>query len=213
MNIKKSVLVTIVSILTVLLSAVGVVHAAPKPMDQLRETIDAIVTILKNEDLKKPQNQKERRTEISSIISQRFDFEEMAKRSLALNWRDRSPQEQSEFVGIFSTLLQQSYIGKIEGYTDETIEYEKNEIRGDVASVYTTIKSSKVDIPIMYRMRLEGDKWWVYDVIIEGVSLINTYRNQFNQIIQKESYTALLDRLKTKLNEIENQEKIAEDSN
>lgn len=210
MKVKKSVIVAIAAVLAITCCAVDLSYADSQPTDQLKDTIDKIVTLLKNEELKKPKNKKERRTEIAAIISQRFDFEEMAKRSLAVHWNDRSPQEQKEFVAIFSTLLQQSYIGKIEAYTNETIVYDKNDVRGNTVSVYTTIKSPNVDIPIVYRMQPEGDKWWVYDVVIEGVSLVNTYRNQFNQIIRKESYTALLDRLKKKLKEIEAEDKVSD---
>ena len=109
-----------------------------------------------------------------------------------------------EFVRIFSDLLIDSYIGKIEAYTDEKVMYDKEEIKGKgkYGVVDTKIISKDVDIPIEYKVILKGDKWWVYDVIVEGVSFISTYRSQYDKVIVGDSYAKLLEKMKKKLDEI-----------
>ena len=173
------------------------------PVKQLQGSIDAIIKLLRDPGLKKPDKKEQLRSEISDIIRERFDFKEMAKRSLGLHWRKRNAEERKHFVQVFSELVQESYIGKIENYTDQTVSYGEVDIRDKYAAVHTVIQSSqKADLPIIYKMKLDGDKWRVYDVDIEGVSLVNTYRDQFNNIISQNSYEDLVDRMKSKLEKI-----------
>lgn len=176
---------------------------ALSPTQQLQTTVDAIIDVLKDENLKKHENKQKRRDKITALVSERFDFTEMSKRSLALHWRDRTPEEKKEFSSLFARLLQATYIGRIEAYSNEKVVYEKEEVKEGYASVYTKIKSAKADIPIIYKLILEGDRWMVYDVDIEGVSLVNTYRSQFSQILAKESFRDLINRLSKKTGEVE----------
>jgi phospholipid transport system substrate-binding protein len=137
------------------------------------------------------------------VISERFDFEEMSKRSLATHWAEHTPQEKKEFVEVFTNLLERSYMDRIEAYTDEQVEYNNEKIDEGFAVVRTTITAKdKEPIPIDYKLIKEGDAWKVYDVVIEGVSLVNNYRNQFNKIISANSYQELLKKMKTKEAEI-----------
>ncbi len=178
-----------------------------EPLEQLRESIEAIVKLLRDPDLKPPEKREQLKQEISEIISVRFDFAEMAKRSLGLHWRKRSAAEKKSFVKIFSELVQESYIGKIEDYTDQTVIYGDEDIRDNYAAVHTVIKSSqKADLPIIYKLKLDGGAWRVYDVDIEGVSLVSTYRDQFNKIISEDSYEDLVVRMKNKLDKIRSQD-------
>lgn len=168
----------------------------------MQQTIDKVIEILKNEDLKKPDKEADRRAELRRVISKRFDFEEMAKRSLALHWKKRTPEERQEFIPLFSDLLERAYINKIESYADEQILYTDEEIEGKYAVVKTKITTKRdVDIPIEYRLLNKNSQWAVYDVVIEGVSLVNNYRTQFNRIIRKDSYEALVKRMKNKQEE------------
>jgi len=172
---------------------------AGEPTVQVKQTVDMVLDILRNKELKKTDKTEERRIQIRKVVSGRFDFSEMAKRSLALHWKKRSPEEQKEFVALFTDLIENTYIKKIERYENEKILYLDEKIEGDYAAVKTNIiTANNTEIPIEYRLLKEGDQWKAYDVLIEGVSLVNNYRNQFNDIIRSSSYEALVKKLKNK---------------
>ncbi len=180
---------------------------AGEPTNLMKQTVDSIIDVLKNQELKKPDKADERRAEIRKLVGERFDFEEMAKRSLALHWRKRTPEEKKEFVKLFSYLLERSYINKIESYTDEKILYTAENIEGEYAVVKTKIITGRnVEVPIDYKLLKKNGNWEVYDVVIEGVSLVNNYRIQFNSIIRKDSYEELVMRMKNKQEEEKFQE-------
>lgn len=172
------------------------------PTDQMKQTIDKVLDILNNKELKKPGKVKERRTALRKAVGEKFDFEEMAKRSLALFWKQRTPEEKKEFVSLYSDLLERSYIKKIENYSDEKIIYTDEKIDDGYAIVKTKIITKRnVEIPIEYKLLKKNNKWDVYDVVIEGVSLVNNYRNQFSKIIRTSSYEELVKRMKNKQDE------------
>lgn len=204
---KKTFLCTLVITYTLGLLAISI--AANTPTGQIRLTIDAVIDTLKEKDTTDPVKKQETRKRIKSLIRSRFDFVEMSKRSLARHWKKRTLEEKKEFVDIFSELLESSYIGKIEEYTNEKVTYDNEVIKGKgkYGVVKTTIVSEKVDIPIDYKVLLKKDEWWVYDVVVEGVSFISTYRSQYNKIIVKESYEKLLEHMRKKLDEIDALEK------
>ena len=170
------------------------------PTDDVKGTIDRVLKIVQDPNLKPQAKTKERRAEIRRTVGERFNFSEMARRSLATHWRDRTPQEQQEFVNLFTDLLEKSYVDKIENFSEEKILYLGEQIEGDSATVKTKVVTKKsVEIPIDYRLLQRAGKWEVYDVIIEGVSLINNYRVQFNKIIRSKSYPDLVRIMKVKL--------------
>ena len=160
---------------------------------------------MKDKSLAAPEKRKMRREKIKALISERFDFREMAKRSLARHWRKRTPEERKEFVRIFSELLKASYIDKIEAYTNEKVTYDSEKIKkkGKYAIVHTTVVTKDVNIPIDYKLIYRNNKWLVYDVVIEGVSFISTYRSQYNKVIVGESYAKLVEKMKRKLENTE----------
>jgi phospholipid transport system substrate-binding protein len=169
---------------------------AGEPLEIIRSSTEQVMQILKDPALKdKPQLRDERLWE---VVSARFDFEEMARRSLALHWRQRTPEERAEFVDLFSHLLFKAYVGKLEGYTDEKVEYLREEIRDSWAEVSTKLTGKSLDIRIDYRMIKKPAGWMIYDVEIEGVSLVNNYRSQFNRIVVSEGYAELVKRMRTK---------------
>lgn len=173
---------------------------AGEPTDQVKETVDAVMKILNDKELGKPEKEKERRANIRQAVIKRFDFEEMAKRSLAAHWKDRTPAEQKEFVALYSDLLENTYIKKIERYENQKVVYSDEKLDGDYAVVKTKIIDKKgLGIPVEYRILRKKDKWEVYDIIIEGVSLVNNYRTQFTQIIRSSSYNDLVKRLRDKV--------------
>jgi len=170
---------------------------AGAPTDQLRAQIDRAVKVLDDPELRKEGRQRERRVAVREIANEIFDFSETAKRSLARHWTPRTQAERDEFVGLFTDLLERSYISKIELYGGEKVQYVGESIEGDGAVVRTTLITKQgTEIPVDYRMQQRGDRWLVYDVSVEGVSLINNYRTQFDKIIQTSSYAELVRKMK-----------------
>ncbi|MBI3628480.1 MAG: ABC transporter substrate-binding protein [Candidatus Rokubacteria bacterium] len=144
----------------------------------------------------------ERRSRVRSIANDTFDWSETAKRSLARHWQSLNDGQREEFVKLFGDLLERSYISKIELYGGERIVYVGESIDGDLALVRTKILTKQgTDVPIEYRMIRRGDRWMVYDVVIESVSMVANYRTQFNRIIQASSYQELVKKMKTKQDE------------
>jgi phospholipid transport system substrate-binding protein len=192
-----------VSIAVLVLAAGSAVHAGP-PTDQLKVAIDRILAIVQDPALRQPGKADERRQKIRAIANEVFDWQETGKRALARHWEGRSPQEREEFSKLFADLLERSYVGKIEGYSGEKILYEKEIVDGDRAEVRTKlVTKAGTQIPIDYQMQKAGDRWRVYDVKIENVSLVLNYRSQFNRIIQQSGYPELVNRLKTKQAELQ----------
>ncbi len=175
--------------------------ASQGPLDQARATVDAVMAILQESDLEK----QVRRERLSAAILARFDFAEMSQRILALNWRSANGQQRERFVALFSDLLERNYIGHIEAYTDEKIDFVKERVQGNRAAVDTVIVTKSVEIPISYRMVHKGADWKVYDVVIESVSFVNNYRSSYGEIVKKEGFDGLLARMSEKLTELEQQ--------
>ena len=173
--------------------------AAGEPLDKVHQTVDEVLTIANNKALQ-PQ---ERNTQIRQAVLQRFGFEEMAQRSMAQHWRTLTPQQQQEFVELFTALLERSYINRIGNYKagPQGVRYSKEDIIGDQAVVHTEIMSERDPQPAMvdYRLLHKDGDWKVYDIVIEGVSLVNNFRTQFNTIILKDSYAGLVKQMRTKL--------------
>jgi len=191
-----------------LIAAVALVASraadAGPPTDQLKSTIDRILSILQDPALRAPGKVEERRLKIREVADDVFDWTEIGKRALARHWEARSPQEREEFSKLFADLLERSYVGKIEGYSGEKIVYDKETIDGERAEVRTKlVTKTGTQIPIDYQMQKVGDRWRVYDVKIENVSLVGNYRSQFNRIIQQSGYADLIQRLKSKKEELQ----------
>jgi phospholipid transport system substrate-binding protein len=176
---------------------------AGAPTDQLRGRIDRVLGVLEDPALKPEARAADRRAAIRSIANEIFDFRELSQRALARHWQARTPAERDEFVQLFADLLERSYIGKIETYSGgERIQYTGETIDSDQATVRTKIVTKQgTEIPVDYRMHRASDHWLVYDVAIEGVSLVANYRAQFNKIIQTSSFKVLVDKLAAKKEE------------
>jgi phospholipid transport system substrate-binding protein len=170
------------------------------PTDQVRSTVDQVLAILNNPKLASQAAKEERRNRLHQVIYPRFDFAEMARRSLGPTWRRISPQEQQEFLRLFTQLLEESYISNIEGYSGEKVLYGREIQEQDFAEVNTKIINKQgEEIALNYKLhRVDGD-WKVYDVVIENVSLVNNYRSQFSRLLAKLSFTEVLDRIREKL--------------
>ena len=173
------------------------------PTDSLKGAIDRVVKTLEDPTYKGEGKGLERRRAVRKIADDIFDFNEISRRALARHWQTLSEKQREEFVGLFADLLERSYISKIELYGGEKIQYTNERVDGDTATVTTRIITKNgTDVPVDYRMHKKGDRWLVYDVNIEGVSLVSNYRTQFNKIIQTASYNDLVQKLKTKQDEL-----------
>jgi phospholipid transport system substrate-binding protein len=169
------------------------------PTDQIKSTVEKALVVLNDPRLKPPAKLKERRDQLRQILFARFDFTEMAKRALGSNWRRRTPQEQEEFVRLFTDVLERTYAEIIESYTDEKIVYVNERIDGSYADVGSKILTSKgEEYSINYKAHLISNEWKVYDVVAENISLVNNYRSQFNRVIANASYEELVRRLRDK---------------
>jgi phospholipid transport system substrate-binding protein len=175
---------------------------AGAPTDQLRGRIDRVLKLLEGE-LKQEGRSEERRVAIRKIADETFDFREISQRSLARHWQSRTPAERDEFVPLFTDVLERSYIGLIEQYSgSEKVQYVGETLDGDQAVVRTRIVTKAgTEIPVDYRLHRVGEQWLVYDVAIEGISLVSNYRAQFDRIIRSSSYRQLAEKLKAKRDE------------
>jgi phospholipid transport system substrate-binding protein len=173
------------------------------PTDQLKGAIDRVVKTLDDPVLKGADRAMERRRAVRKVANDIFDFAEIARRSLARHWQPLTDQQHTEFVTLFADLLERSYISKIELYGGEKILYIGERVDGDLATVSTKIVTRNgTEVPIDYRLLKRGDRWLVYDVNIEGVSLVSNYRTQFNKIIQTGSYADLVQKMRVKQDEL-----------
>jgi phospholipid transport system substrate-binding protein len=171
---------------------------AGAPTEQLKASIDQIIRLLEDPALKPESKTKERRAAVREVANQVFDFEETAKRALGAHWRSLGEKDRQEFVSLFADLLERSYISKIERYSGEKVAYAGDAIDGDLATVKTRFTTKQgTDVPVEYRALRRGDRWMVYDVNVEGISLVNNYRTQFNKIIQTSSYQELVAKMKS----------------
>ena len=169
------------------------------PTDQIKATVDKAQLVLRDPRLKPATKQTERREQLKQVLFSRFNFTEMAKRSLGPNWSRRTPQEQEEFVRLFTEVLERAYADIIESYIDEKIVYLAEKVDSGYADVNSKIVTNKgEEYTINYRAQLVGNEWKVYDVVAENISLVNNYRSQFNRVITKSSYEELVRRLKDK---------------
>ena len=192
-----------------LLSLVGDVFANSQITSELKQTIDKVIQIVSDPDLKK--TPKLRRKKLRKTIGFRFNYNQMVRRSLARNYKNRTNKEREEFTGLFKKLLENSYASKIENYQDETINYVDEKVKGKYALVKTEIVRKNGTIDVDYKLINENGRWTVYDFVIEEVSLIRNYRSQFSKIIKTESYGALVAKLTKKIKDLEsNQDKDSE---
>ena len=192
--------------LVCLLCALAVVPAAhgagPGPTEQLRRAIDRVLRVLEDPALKGEARAAERRHALRQIADEIFDFDEMARRAMGQHWRSLTAAQRTEFVQVFSDLLERAYTSKIELYRGEKIQYPGERVEGDLATVSTRIVTKNgTEVPVDYRTLRRGDRWRVYDVSIEGVSLVANYRTQFNSIIRTSSYEELLKKMRSRLEE------------
>jgi phospholipid transport system substrate-binding protein len=173
---------------------------AGEPTKMIRRATDKIIAILTDPSLEGPEKAAERKRLVREAVSDQFNRREMSRRTLARHWRKRTEEEKKEFIELYGKLLEQTYLDRVEGYSGEKVFYEGAEVDGKygvVKAKILTVQGTK--IAVEYRLMKTGDDWLVYDVSIEGVSLVNNYRNQFNSIIVRSSYKDFIKQLKAKV--------------
>jgi phospholipid transport system substrate-binding protein len=170
--------------------------------DAMKGTIDEVLKILRDKELKQPAKADERRQLLEKVVGDRFDYQEMSRRALGAPWNTLSDKDKQEFVGLFKSLLVSSYADKIETYSGEGVQYINERTEKDYAEVRTKVQTGKTDIPLDYRLLNKAGDWRVYDVVVDGVSLVNNYRGQFTKILRSSGYPELVEQLRKKSNHL-----------
>lgn len=201
--IKKSALLLFLTLLFMPVVFQEVVFAEEVPLKVVEKTVGEILDVLKNQELAKPDNREQRQKLIKETVDKRFDYWEMSKQTLARHWKVRTPEEQEQFVELFSRLLEKTYITKLEAYSDEEVIFKEQLVKGNKAMVRSFIIKNNKEIPIIYKLKKKNGEWMVYGVVVEGISLIRNYRTQFESIINKEKYAGLLKRIEEKIEKAE----------
>jgi phospholipid transport system substrate-binding protein len=176
--------------------------------DQVKTSVDRVLKVVSDPELKKPQNTEKRRTQIREVARQLFDFEELGKRALGRHYAALKPEQRKRYTELFADLLENTYITKIESYGGEKIVYLPEQADGDSVTVRSKLVTQKgTEIPLDYRLQKTGDRFRVYDVSIEGVSLVANYRTQFNKIITQSGFDELLKKMEQKQVEVAGEQK------
>ncbi|SLM48013.1 putative ABC transporter, auxiliary component, ATP-dependent toluene efflux transporter [Nitrospira japonica] len=189
--------------LTAMIVGIGLRPAAAGgATEAMKSTIDEVLKILGDKDLKHPEKSAQRRKMLEKVVGDRFDYAEMSRRSLGSTWTGLSAPEREEFVGLFQTLLVSTYAEKVETYSGEGVHYLSERTEKDYAEVRTKVLTGKTEIPLDYRLLNRDSVWRVYDVVVDGVSLVNNYRGQFSKILKNGSFAELVDQLRKKSEKI-----------
>ncbi|MFH1217512.1 MAG: ABC transporter substrate-binding protein [Pseudomonadota bacterium] len=175
-------------------------HAGDEAIEQMRSSIDRILAVLRRGEVV-GENWEDKKKEVAAIVRDRCDSRELAQRVLAQHWKALKTEQREHFAVLFADVLETTYINKLKSYSDEDIAFKKQLVKGDKAFVYSVVLSKNQEIPVDYRLLKNGDEWLIYDIIIEGVSLVQNYRKQFDQIIKNEKYEGLILRMEEKIKE------------
>ena len=190
---RQSATLRLLTAAALLLAAVPAWAGAPT--DNVKEYTDAVVKVLEDQSLKAS----DRRAAVRKLAVEAFDVQETARRALGPHWQQRTPGEREEFVGLFADLLERTYIAKIDLYGGERLKFTDEKIDGDIATVRGKVTTKQgTDVPVEARMHKRGERWLIYDVAIENISLISNYRAQFDRIIRTSSYGDLVKRLRNR---------------
>lgn len=179
--------------------SVGMIRAEEKsPIAALKPLLNDLMAVLADPSLEGNDHQAERRDKIMSLIRSGFDFREMSQRVLGPTWRQIDEKEKDNFTAIMTKLLENVYLGKIEGYSGQTVEFDGETVKEDRAQVTTLIQNGDAKIPVYYIMKKTDSGWMVYDINIEGVSLVRNYQEQFKSILRTQKYAGLVKVLQEK---------------
>jgi len=196
---KKNFIIVLPLLILSLFFLPGAVRAG-EVTDIVKANIDKTLSVLRDPALQGPEKKEARNDIIRETVERMFDFEEVSKRSLGRYWRDRTGAEQQEFVRLFTALLERSYLDRVYEHRDDKVLYTGEVSRDGKVEIRTKVITAKgTEVPINYRLMKKNQAWKAYDMVIEGVSLMSTYRTQFSQKIQSSSYEALIEDLREKV--------------
>lgn len=203
MKLKKNIkfFVTLFCLFSLFFSGFCFAAATPDPTAQMKPFVQKITKMISDADFKTDLHCTMCQR-IIDVSRERFDYKEMSKRVLGKTWRSLSVKEKEQFVDLFTELLEYAYIGKIENYSKQAVIFKQHRIKGKRAEVKTELVDGNNTIPVSYIMLLEGDQWMVYDVVVEGVSLIRNYMEQFQQIVRQDKYAGLVRQIEEKIKEL-----------
>jgi phospholipid transport system substrate-binding protein len=173
--------------------------ATVEPMERVKKVVDEIIQVLKDEALAKPGMREVRRQRVESLADRLFDFQEMGKRALGAAWDQATPEEKKEFVPLFADLVKERYIGKIDTYSGQEIEFKRQAVKGKAARVYSVLLDNGTEVPIDYTLVDKNGQWMAYDLRIENVSLVANYRRDFSSIVKNEGVSGLLTKMREKI--------------
>jgi phospholipid transport system substrate-binding protein len=173
-------------------------HAVASPTEELKPKLDALIGVLLDPALKGEEKKVERRAKIMEQVTSGFDFREMSQRVIGKEWRELTPEKQDHFQKLFTKLLENAYIGKFESYSGQEIQFLGERLKDERAVVSTQIENNGQLIPIDYVMVKKEAKWMVYDINIEGVSLVRNYMEQFKSILRRDKFDGLVKLLEEK---------------
>jgi phospholipid transport system substrate-binding protein len=175
-----------------LMVASAMAATAASPREVVQASVTRVIAVLQEEA-----DRAHRRAEIRRVAGELFDFDEMARRTLTRHWSARTPEEQAEFVRLFTDLVERSYVGRIEQWAGERILYPGESVDGPFATVRSRIVARRgTEIAVDYRLLLRDGRWRVYDVLVDGVSFVATFRSQFDRIIHQSSWPGLVDQMR-----------------
>jgi phospholipid transport system substrate-binding protein len=167
--------------------------AAGSPTEQLSKATDKILEIVTNPELKDEAKTEEKKRLIRKAVDERFDWEELSRRALGRHWAGRSTEEREKFVNLFGRLLERTYLERVNEYSGEQVSFVGETVDGEYATVESKVLTAqKTEVPVLYRMRRKAEEWMVYDIVIEGVSLVGNYRSQFQSILARKPYEELV---------------------
>ena len=197
MTRRRFIMVPLFFFMTLVISGSSI---AGGPTEDVRKTTDKLIAIVSDPAMKSSERAAERARRIRKAVDEIFDWKEMFKRTLARHWKKRTDQEKEEFIDLFGKLLERTYLDKVEGYSGEKVLYVGERVDRNYGIVIVKIVTRKdTEILVKYRLKKKGGEWLVYDISIEGVSLVNNYRKQFNSIIGRSSYEDLINKLRKKV--------------
>lgn len=201
MSLQEEAMINCIVRMTFILCLIFPVSAfAGIPLETVKGHVDKVLDVLRDPSLKAESAKKAKKDRIRAISEKMFDFTELSKRTLAQNWSKFNPEQQKEFIELYTSLLEDTYANKIMAYTDEKIAFSKEvALTEKTVEVRSTVLRKTGDIPIYYRVIMKDGSWRVYDVVIEGVSLINNYRSQFREILANKPPESLLETLRKKV--------------
>jgi phospholipid transport system substrate-binding protein len=169
--------------------------ATATPSDRVKQTVDSVLSVMKNPDLDAAQ----RRDQVRDIVRQRFDYDSMSQVILAAKWRTATASQREQFIILFRELLEQTYFSAMDSYNDQQVRMGRERQKGKLAEVQTFITSASKEVPVSYKLRLRNDDWYAYDVTVDGVSLVSNYRTSFRNLAKEKGMDGLLSELAQKV--------------